>query len=121
MNPFLILLACAYASGDQHDKKESFNLAKSCLQTLIESEDMEPCSSCYTNFFLVIARLLKPGKVRDMLAEATFKEASASGAKVHKQVLRNFRNASPVVASKLLSDDDELRSELPRHNLHLSI
>jgi hypothetical protein len=102
-NQSFSLLACAYANGDQNDKKEAFNLAKSCLRTLIESDDMKPCPSCYTNFFLVIARLLKPGEVRNMLAEATFKEASvASGGQVDKQVLKNFRNASPIIARKLL-------------------
>ena len=101
-------LACAYASGNQNDKREAFNLAKSCFRTLIESEDMSPCASCYTNFFLVISRLLKPGKVRDMLAEATFKEVSAGDGQVDGQVLKNFRVASPLMANKLLSKSDEI-------------
>jgi hypothetical protein len=101
---FLVLvLACAYAHGSQHDKKEAFNLAKSCFQTLIESEDMKPCTSCYSNFFHVI-RLLKPGAVRDLLTEAAFKEASESG-KIDEQVLHNVRKLlPPEVARKLLSD-----------------
>ncbi len=116
INPLLVL-ACAYANGDLNDKKEAFNLAKSCFRTLLESDDMKPCPSCYTNFFLVISRLLKPGEVRDMMAEATYKEASASGGKISIQVLKNFRNASPVMATKLLSDEDKSRVDLPRTKL----
>ena len=113
------MIACAYANGDQHDKKEAFNLAKSCLQTLIESEEMEPCTSCYTNFFLVIARLLKPGDVRDLLAEAAYKEASDNG-KLDKQVLQNFRKASPKVASKLLTDERGLQEKIQTHRKMLN-
>lgn len=112
-----LLLACAYANGDLNDKKEAFNLAKSCFRTLLESDDMEPCLSCYTNFFLVISRLLKPGEVRDMITEATYKEASMSNGKIEIQVLKNFRNASPAMANKLLSDEDKSRVELPRNKL----
>ena len=66
---------------------------------------MNPCPSCYTNFFLVISRLLKPGEVRDMLAEATYNEFYASGGRMDSQILKNFRNASPVIANKLLNGD----------------
>ena len=78
---------------------------------------MKPCPSCYTNFFLVISRLLKPGEVRDMMAEATYKEASMSNDKIDVQVLKNFRNASPSMANKLLSDEDKSRLEMPRKKL----
>lgn len=78
---------------------------------------MEPCPSCYTNFFLVISRLLKPGEVRDMMAEATYREASMSDGKIETQVLKNFRNASPAMANKLLSDEDKSRVELTRNKL----
>ncbi len=109
-------LACAYADGDFNDKKEAFNLAKSCFRTLLESNDMKPCPSCYTNFFLVISRLLKPGEVRDMMAEATYNEATMSNDNIDVRVLRNFRNASPAMANKLLSDEEKTRVELPRKN-----
>lgn len=110
-------IACAYATGNQRDKEDAFNLAKSSLQTLIESDTLEPCISCYTNFFLVIARLLKPGRVRDLLAEAAFNEASAKG-KVDKQVKENFRKASPKVASMMLSEKQESHGKIHQRPLH---
>jgi len=89
----LFLSACAFTSGGEEEKKEAFNLARTCFQTLLESKDMDPDVSSFTNFFLVISRHLKPGPIRDQFAEAIFHEGCRRG-KIGKQVLDNFRRVS---------------------------
>ena len=94
--------ACAYTRGDDDEKKEAFNLARTSFQTLLESKEMEPCASSFANFFRVISRHLRHGAIRDQFAEAVFLEGCARG-KIDKQALNDFRKASPKVADRILS------------------
>ncbi len=94
--------ACAYTRGTDEEKKEAFNLARTCFQTLLSSKDMEPCVSCFANFFRVISRHLKHGAIRDQFAEAVFLEGCARG-KMDDQALNDFRKASPKVSDQILS------------------
>jgi len=71
---------------------------------------MDPDVSSFTNFFLVIERHLKPGSIRDQFAEAIFHEGCKRG-KIGKQVLDNFRRASPSVATRILSQHSLLPTE----------
>ena len=64
---------------------------------------MEPEASSFTNFFLVIARHLGHGPIRNQFAEAIFHEGCKRGM-MSRQVIGNFRKASPSVAQRLLSD-----------------
>jgi len=98
-----IINACAYAHGTESDKKDAFDLARTCFQTLLDSNEMEPCVSSFTNFFLVISRHLKPGQIRDQFAEAVFLEGCKRG-KMGKQVFNNFRKASPSAAHRISSE-----------------
>eukprot|EP00584_Thalassiosira_punctigera_P016355 CAMPEP_0172576154 /NCGR_PEP_ID=MMETSP1067-20121228/137578_1 /TAXON_ID=265564 ORGANISM="Thalassiosira punctigera, Strain Tpunct2005C2" /NCGR_SAMPLE_ID=MMETSP1067 /ASSEMBLY_ACC=CAM_ASM_000444 /LENGTH=1179 /DNA_ID=CAMNT_0013368817 /DNA_START=1300 /DNA_END=4836 /DNA_ORIENTATION=- len=98
-----IINACAYTHGSESDKKEAFDLARDCFRTLLESNELEPCVSSFTNFFLVISRHLKHGAVRDQFAEAVFLEGCKRG-KIGKQVFNNFRKASPAVANRILME-----------------
>jgi len=105
-----IINACAFTHGDEEDQKEAFDLARTCFQTLLESSEIEPCASCFTNFFHVITRHLKHGAIRDQFAEAVFLEGCKRG-KISKQVLHNFRKASPSVANRILSEHRILPEE----------
>ncbi len=96
------MLACAFTSGNEDEKKEAFNLARSCFQALLDSPNMEPDVSSFANFFIVIARHLKHGDIRDKFAEAVFTEGCNQG-KIDKQVMYQFRKASPASAEKILS------------------
>jgi len=98
-----IINACAYTNGNEDEKKEAFDLARTCFQTLLESADMDPCDSSFANFFLVISKHLKHGAVRDQFAEAIFLEGCKRG-KMGKLVLSGFRKASPSVANRILSE-----------------
>lgn len=95
-------LACAYTRGNDEVKKEAFNLARECFQTLLSAKDMEPCASSFANFFRVISRHLKPGAIRDQFAEAVFLEGCARG-KMDDQALNDFRRASPHASDRILS------------------
>mmetsp|Transcript_2926 Transcript_2926/g.5421 ORF Transcript_2926/g.5421 Transcript_2926/m.5421 type:complete len:391 (-) Transcript_2926:161-1333(-) len=105
-----IINACAYTHGTEEDKKEAFGVARSCFQALLDSNELEPCVSSFTNFFLVISRHLKNGAIRDQFAEAVFVEACKRG-KISKQVLNNFRKASPSSANRILSKHKRLPDE----------
>lgn len=67
--------ACAYTTGNEEERKKAFDLARSCLQTLLESKDLEPDDSIFANLFLVITRHLGKGEARDRFSAAVFKEA----------------------------------------------
>lgn len=111
-----LFTACAFTSGNDDAKQEAFDLARSCFQTLLESTEMEPCASAFTNFFLVISRHLKPGLIRDQFAEAVFREGCRRG-KMNKQALDSFRQASPSVSNRILSEHRVLPAEWMRSML----
>ena len=91
--------ACAYTNGDDEDRKEAFDLARTCFQKLLEWKEIS--SATFTNFFLVIARHLKHGAMRDQFAEAVFLEGRKRG-KLDRQAVSCFRKASPSAANRLL-------------------
>ena len=91
-------------------KNAAFDLARSCLQTIISSNDMETDVSSFTNYFVVIQRHLKHGPIRDQFAEAIFHEGCKRG-KMGRQVINSIRKASPTAARKLLS---KYRKEFPQ-------
>jgi hypothetical protein len=97
-----IINACAFTSGDEDEKRGAFDLARFCFLTLLESTDMEPCASSFTNFFLVINKHLKQGAIRDQLSHAVFIEGCRRG-KMNKQALDSFRKASSV-SDRILSE-----------------
>ena len=107
-------VACAFTNGNEKDKREAFDLARTCFQTLLESNEMEPCVSTFTNFFLVINRHLKRGAVRDQFAEAVFLEGCNRG-KVDKQVWNNFQKASPSAADRVSSEHETFPAEWKRN------
>ncbi|KAL3788273.1 hypothetical protein HJC23_011905 [Cyclotella cryptica] len=111
-----ILNACAYTTGNEEERKKAFELARTCLLTLLDSKELEPDESTFANLFLVICRHLGKGEARDRFAEAVFREACRQG-KVERQVLYHFRNASPSSATKLLSgyDSDAVPEEWSRN------
>ncbi|KAL9188124.1 hypothetical protein ACHAXT_006502 [Thalassiosira profunda] len=94
-----IINACAYTHGDDEDRKEAFDLARTSFQKLLESKDIS--SATFTNFFLVISRHLKHGLMRDQFAEAVFLEGRKRG-KLDRQAVNCFRKASPSAANRLL-------------------
>jgi hypothetical protein len=71
----LLSKACAFTTGNDEERKKAFDLARSCLLTLLESKDLEPDDSIFANIFLVITRHLGVGEARDRFSEAVFKEA----------------------------------------------
>lgn len=107
---FCFNLACAYTSGNDEEKKEAFDLARSCFQTLLESNEIEPCTSSFSNFLLVISRHLQHGPVRDQLAEAVFHEGCKRG-KIGKQALFYFQKASPLAAGRVLPREEGMYPE----------
>ena len=102
--------ACAFTHGNEADGKVAFDLARTCFQTLLESNDMEPCASSFANFFLVISRHLKHGAIRDEFAEAIFLEGCKRG-KINRHSLKNFQKASPSAAKRLISESRSLPVE----------
>jgi pentatricopeptide repeat protein len=112
--PFPLLAACAFTNGNEIEKQEAFDLARTCFLTLMESNDMEPCVSSFTNFFHVVSRHLKDGMIRDQFAEALFRECCRRG-KVDNQTLDAFRKSSPLVAHRILSDHRILPAEWQRN------
>lgn len=76
----------------------------------MESKDMEPDVSTFTNFFLVVSRHLRHGAIRDQFAEAVFLEATTRG-KVNNQVTKSFQKASPSVSKRMLAEHKVLPSE----------
>ncbi len=71
---------------------------------------MEPSVSSFANFFRVISRHLKPGAIRDQLAEAVFLEGCARG-KMDDQTLNDFKKASPKVSHRVLSSHRNFPAE----------
>ena len=111
---FPLLAACAFTNGNEHEKQEAFDLARTCFLTLMESNDMEPCVSSFTNFFHVVSRHLKDGMIRDQFAEALFRECCRRG-KLDNQTLDAFRKSSPLVAHRILSNHRILPAEWQRN------
>merc|ERR1740121_2453890 len=95
--------ACAFTTGTDKDKKEAFDLARACFQTLLESNEID--ESSLTNFFRAIYHHLKHGAIRDQLAEAVFLEGRRRG-KIGKQVVVHFQKASPTVSDRVLSEHE---------------
>ena len=108
------LAACAFTSGSKDEMEDAFELARSCLLTLLESTDMEPCASSFTNFLLVVSRHLKAGVIRDQIAEAVFREGCKRG-KIDKKTLYAFQKASPSVSYQILSGQRILPAEWQRN------
>lgn len=111
-----IINACAFTSGDDDEKHEAFDLARSCFLTLLESTDVEPCASSFTNFFLAISRHLKQGAIRDQLSYAIFVEGCRRG-KMSKHALDSFRKASSV-SDRILSEYKVFPPEWRRNIIH---
>ena len=107
-----IINACAYTTGDEECRRRAFDVARSCLQTLLASKELEPDESIFSNLLLVAQRHLGDGEARDRFAEALFKEACKVGV-VNRDILVRFRRVSPRSAKRLLEhqDDDSILQE----------
>ena len=102
-------LACAFTIGDEEAKKEAFDLARSCFQTLLNMPEATSAAT-FSNFLLCISPHLKKGGDRDQFAEAVFLEGCKRG-KVSKQVLDNFGRASPSASNRILSQHERIPVE----------